>query len=269
LITSLKADGVWTTIDWLCLLANETAESALRNVKQPSKTATAVNSPTFTTDRGYTGNGTDAHISLGEAWDAVGNTYSRNSASFGIVVNQQNDVTLKNIFGTDTSTNATITVRGSVGTTTLKLNASVGGTFVTDPGSKLGHWSASRRDSANMYGYLNGALVASIAQASAAVGVGNVTVLRMATVYDSSRVSAFWFGSGMTDAQVLAVHTRLTTYLTAIGAATSTALSGLSDNAGSWIWAEPGDYGLIDDTGSWSWSASPTYRLNSSTLTWE
>jgi hypothetical protein len=32
LITGLKADGVWTLIDRLALLANETAESALRDV---------------------------------------------------------------------------------------------------------------------------------------------------------------------------------------------------------------------------------------------
>ena len=51
LIRGLKTDGVWSKLDRLWLFAAENATSALVDVKE-GRLATAVSSPTFTTDRG-------------------------------------------------------------------------------------------------------------------------------------------------------------------------------------------------------------------------
>jgi hypothetical protein len=218
MIAGMKSDGVWTLIDRLALLANETAEAALRDVKQPTKTAVATLSPTFTTDRGYTGNATDAYVDMGETWNAAGNAYALNSASVGVVVNAQTDATARNILGTTTLLNTTMNTRGSGGNTAFRVNTGTTGTLATAPTSKIGHWAATRRDATNMYGFKDGALLTSAVQASTSVASGNVCVLRANTTYDNNRVSAFWWGQAMSDAQMLAVHTRLTTYMTAIGA---------------------------------------------------
>jgi hypothetical protein len=155
---------------------------------------------------------------MGEAWNAVGNSYALNNASVGVVVNAQTDATSRNILGTTTLLNTTLNTRGSGGNTAFRVNAGSNGTLATAPTSKLGHWAATRRDSANMHGFKDGALISTVAQVSSSIASGNVSVLRATTTYDNNRVSAFWWGQAMSDAQMLALHTRLATYLTAIGA---------------------------------------------------
>src|SRR5262245_26962066 len=54
LIKLLKSGSVWSNLDRLWLFAAENSQSALRDIKSFSA-ATANGSPTFTTDRGYTG----------------------------------------------------------------------------------------------------------------------------------------------------------------------------------------------------------------------
>src|SRR5215475_8332903 len=54
LISGLKTDGVWTDLDRLWLYAGENQPSALTDLVATGL-ATAVNSPTFTTDNGFTG----------------------------------------------------------------------------------------------------------------------------------------------------------------------------------------------------------------------
>ena len=56
LIAGLKADGVWIKLDRLWLFAAEDQPSALTDLVGLTL-ATAVNSPTFTADEGYTSNG--------------------------------------------------------------------------------------------------------------------------------------------------------------------------------------------------------------------
>lgn len=220
LIAALKTGtNPWASLDRLHLLAMETSEAARRDVRNPSKTATFQGtSPTFTTDRGLTGNGTDSYVDFGEGWAASGNQYALNSAAFGIVVNGQTDTTSRNLCATDAGLNSVISVRAAGGNTTFRVNASSNGTFATGPTSKLGHWSASRRDNANMYGYKDGTLIASVAQASSSIATGNVTALRATTTYETSRIAAFWWGGGMTDAQMAQIHSALSAYLTAVGA---------------------------------------------------
>ena len=208
LIAALKTGtNPWARLDRLHLFAMETSEAALRGIRNPTKVATFQGtSPTFTTDRGFTGNGTDSYVDFGEGWAAAGHLYALDSAAVGSVV------------GADAGLNTQLQVRATAGNTTFRVNTNANGTLATNPGTKLGHWAASRRDSANMYGYKDGSLIASVAQVSSSIASGNVTLLRATTTYDNSRVSAFWWGAGMTDAQMAQIHSALAAYLAAVGA---------------------------------------------------
>lgn len=64
LVISEKISGTWSLTDDYWLLAGEDSIQALLSLKQ-LRTATAVSSPTFTTDRGYTGNGSSSYINTG------------------------------------------------------------------------------------------------------------------------------------------------------------------------------------------------------------
>jgi hypothetical protein len=63
-IRELKAAGVWSDLDWLPVLAAENAASALVDWKA-RKTMTAINSPTFTADRGYAFDGSTNYLWTG------------------------------------------------------------------------------------------------------------------------------------------------------------------------------------------------------------
>ena len=80
LIVALKADGVWTKLDRLWLFAAENQPSALTDLVALDL-ATAVNSPSFTADQGYTGNGSTSYVNTtyNPTTDAV--SYALNSAS--------------------------------------------------------------------------------------------------------------------------------------------------------------------------------------------
>lgn len=84
LIQTLKSAGVWNALDRLWLFAAENSTAALIDLVARS-TATAVNSPTFTADRGYTGNGTSSYLDSNfNPGTAPGpKQYAANDASFG------------------------------------------------------------------------------------------------------------------------------------------------------------------------------------------
>jgi hypothetical protein len=83
LIGSLKSAGIWTTIDVLSLFAAHDSQAAVLNAKDPTKVWTPVNSPTFTVDRGFTGDAVSKQLTYPTAYSALTN-FIQNSASWSI-----------------------------------------------------------------------------------------------------------------------------------------------------------------------------------------
>lgn len=82
-IASLKSAGIWDELDELWFLAAHDSQAALLGWKR-YKDLTAVNAPTFETDRGYTGNGTTSYLSTNFVPSTDGVQYTLNDASFGV-----------------------------------------------------------------------------------------------------------------------------------------------------------------------------------------
>lgn len=62
-VLALKAGGVWNSLDGLYVFAAADSQAALINWRNPgTHDATLVNAPTFTQDRGFTGNGTNSYV---------------------------------------------------------------------------------------------------------------------------------------------------------------------------------------------------------------
>ena len=59
-----KGNGFWDEADVIAVFDAETSQAGLVNWKNPAHTFTLVNSPTFTVDQGFTGNGTSSYIDL-------------------------------------------------------------------------------------------------------------------------------------------------------------------------------------------------------------
>jgi hypothetical protein len=88
LLKSLKTLGIWDKLDSFAMFATDgDVGFSLIDWKRLVK-MTAVNSPTFTTDEGFTGNGTSSRINSGFTPDGSDN-YKLNAASFGVFVKTQ------------------------------------------------------------------------------------------------------------------------------------------------------------------------------------
>lgn len=217
LIEGLIADGVWVKLDWLNLLAAHDAQAAQLNWITPAKTLTATNSPTFTTDRGYTGNGTNAFLDTGELPAADGNKFSQSSATMGVWCNQQNATGFTYHAGQATLNFRMMVSASSSGAETYRA-CDATNTSARTGTTRLGHRSTVR-NGGNKLSYFDGSNVADFAVASTGVGDGNNAILRSGSTYSADRVAAYYTGEALSGVDIAAVHARLNTYLTAIGAA--------------------------------------------------
>lgn len=90
LFAGLKADGLWSLIDMLYVYAAPTTVAALTDLRVPSRTGTAVASPTFTAWRGYTFNGTTQYVTTG--FEPANDGVAMTGTSFGLGVYERTDV---------------------------------------------------------------------------------------------------------------------------------------------------------------------------------
>jgi hypothetical protein len=83
LVVDLKAGGVWSKLDTFAVFATDgNSNFALIDWKRLSQ-YTAVNSPTFTTNVGFTGNGTSSYVNTNWNPFLQGVNYQLNNASIG------------------------------------------------------------------------------------------------------------------------------------------------------------------------------------------
>lgn len=81
-IKQLKAAGIWALLDELWMLAAHDSQAALLGWKR-YRDCTAVNAPTWTTDRGYQGDGATSYLDTGYVPSTDGVQYKLDDASFG------------------------------------------------------------------------------------------------------------------------------------------------------------------------------------------
>lgn len=83
LLVDLKDAGIWSKLDTFAVFATDgNSDFALIDWKRLSQ-YTAVNSPTFTSNQGFTGNGTSSYINTNYNPTINGVNFSQNSASMG------------------------------------------------------------------------------------------------------------------------------------------------------------------------------------------
>lgn len=80
LIGSLISGGIWSRLDCFYVMAAADAQAARRNWITDAYNLIAINSPTFTADRGYTGNGSSSYLNTGYTPATNGVNTTQNSA---------------------------------------------------------------------------------------------------------------------------------------------------------------------------------------------
>jgi len=85
LIRQLKIDGNWALLDRFWVFATEQQQNARVSLVNPTSTnITEVNTPTWTKNSGYTGNGTSSYLNTNFNAFSQGINYTLNNSCFGI-----------------------------------------------------------------------------------------------------------------------------------------------------------------------------------------
>jgi hypothetical protein len=215
LIASLKTAGVWAKLDALYVMAAHDAQAARQNWKQNAFNLTGVNSPTFTTDRGYRGDGSTSYLDSAFNPTTAGGLFVQDNAHLGLWALTSDTSSIFDIG----NTNARMTLRTSGGAMVTRLNDATN-TSGTVPDS-AGYSLLSRSLSASYSRYKNGSAITDAVVASTGMTNAAMTVCGVASAAQFSarqQAVAHW-GASLTAAEASALQTALQTYLTAVGAA--------------------------------------------------
>lgn len=216
LIVSLKSAGIWTDLDVFYVLAAHDAQAARLNWKGAPYSLTEVNSPTFTTDRGYTGNGTSSYLSTG--WRASdGVKFTLNEAGMW-VWSRSNIAESIAACGVVASNGLTIFPRSATDNMAAALNDNVTTNRTNANGAGL--FGASRTSAATKKYWRNGAQVgADVTAASVSLNGSQVRVCgASASSYSTREIAAFAAGASLTGKEA-DFYNALNTYMIAVGAA--------------------------------------------------
>jgi hypothetical protein len=218
-IVALKSAGLWDKIDVLYVTAAHDAQAACLNWKDPANyTATPVNAPVFTTDRGFTGDGAGAYLST--SWNPT--------SSPGVVISQ-NSAHLMGWSRTAGQDNGAITGAGSnlylvprnvSDNCTPRINSGSIGNVSTTDGS--GMIVGSRTSNTAVAAYRNGSSLGSLSLTSSALANRALYLLRRndtSAFYWAGEAAAHAVGAGLSASEVADYYDALSTYMTAVGAA--------------------------------------------------
>ena len=189
LLIDLKDSGVWNKLDTFANFATDgSSDFALIDWKRVSL-LTAVNSPTFTTNEGFTGNGTSSFINTNFNPSIGTNNYTLNNASRYIYT--LNVVALFD--GIESSAENRITTSG----TAQRINQGTGiinsaYAYSTGAGMKSIH-----RTSSTNVELFSGTTQASRTANSSSVTNANQLISRSLNTYSANKVSMYAMGSSM------------------------------------------------------------------------
>jgi len=216
LVGSLKTAGVWSKLDAFYMLAAADAQSSLLNWVSTSYNLTAVSSPTFAADKGYTGNGTTSYLDTGfNPTTAPSPKFTQNSAHLGLWsrTNLPNGAADSQDAG---SANAYIGRSVAVAGRALgRPNASSGQQF--GDGAYPGHAVWARSAAAVWESYAQGVDAGGGTTASAAPTNSTLAILRSRDGnFGANQIASVHIGSNLTAGEVQAAYNALNTYLTGV-----------------------------------------------------
>lgn len=222
LVRTLKATGVWSSLDRLFLFASENSTQALTCLKTRN-TATAVNSPTFTALRGYTGNGTSSYIdTLFNPFSGSPN-YTQNSGMMAAwSVSGASSGTSVLIGNDDLNVSS---IRATLSTRWLyNINSAGAGQFQYITTDQLGFVAVDRPSSTSEKSYKSGALLNTATDSSIAVPNNKFFALAgnnagVASSFCPLQIGIGCIGASLGDSGQAALYTAARAYMNAIGAA--------------------------------------------------
>lgn len=219
-IGALYAASVWTKIDVMWVLAAHDEQFGRLNWKSPGNfTLTAVNSPTFTVDRGFTGiSASSTLLTTGWDWATNGVQYTQNNCHISVYqrsggenvpsFSQQNAGYRAGVMGRPSAANGS------------RVNSATAGT--TASGTYPLQTVVRRNDSVNQSVVRDGVEVVAPAAAASttAANTSDFAFFIGGNVYTSSQIVGGSLGAYMDDTEVAAFYNAWHDYMVALGADT-------------------------------------------------
>ena len=219
LVAALKTAGVWTKLDVLYVLAAHDAQAARLNWKADAYNLTAVNSPIFTTDRGYAGDGVSMHLTAGVNWNALTN-YTQNDNCIFSWETGNLALSRYSIGSVGILARNRLCARTGAGTIAEIRTSSPSAFGPTLPAATSVGLTAGQRTGATAEeAFKNGVSMGTATGASGTPDAAGVALLRDNTTYAARSIAVAGIGGSLSSVQHAALYTALNTYLTAVGAA--------------------------------------------------
>lgn len=209
-VKALVAGGVWDKLDVLYMLAAADSQAALVNWVNPGTyDGTLVNSPTFTADEGFTGNGSSTLITTGfNPTSAPSPKFIQDSASlFARSLALGGDD-----FYAGYTTGSTLSLWPSL---IIRMNAASGFSASV---ATAGLHQGVRENATDVKAYRNGAANGTSTEASVAVVNSNTSVLGGNGQFSGAQLASYGIGASMSAAEAAALAAAELAYMQAVGA---------------------------------------------------
>ena len=225
LICGLVTDGTWSLMDTLYVTATNTTTTAYLNLISTSYPLTSHGTCTFTADSGITGDGSTCYLDSGYNTSTNGVNYTTNSASFGACDLTSRTTGAGNVeivgFG-DASIFNYILPLDTGPNVNWGINDGTGGS-ISGASNPLGSWIAVRASSTGSTLYKNGSSLATYTVASTGLANANIFFLAYNNVgtavhFLSDKLGYGFAGASFSSTQAANVRSRLSTYLSTVGA---------------------------------------------------
>ena len=207
-------------LDSLYLTAAHDAQAARLNWVADQYNLSAVNSPTFVTDSGYTGNGTSSYLSTGMVTSTLNSSgkMKQNSLTMGAFVLSEVNALQAVVGSTSDGSNSLFLIPNySTRVTRGAAYSAADGYVFASPQTTIEQYSIARNDVASFILRRAGADLPTILQTSQTPGANNIDVLRGVGTYFPGEVGAAFFGEFLSNAEDLALRNAIRSYLVSIG----------------------------------------------------
>jgi len=198
LVVDLKDAGIWSKLDTFAVFATDgDSDFALIDWKRLSD-YTAVNSPTFTSNQGFQGNGTSSWINTNFNAYTQGVNYQGLSAAFGYYIKQYDSAPTNQegvLQATQNSTN-----RSWIRYTAKALYFHSGSQAYTNFTSQSNQFAMASKNGSTSYLYSNGILQDTLSGGATPVNA-DFHILRQLSIYSDAQVSMVFMGGDLSSEQ--------------------------------------------------------------------
>lgn len=215
-IKALKDSGVWAKLDCFYMFAAHDAQTSLLNWIKDAHNCTAIASPTFNADQGYTGNGSSTYLRTNYNPSSQAVNYAASSASMGCYIRTAPAASgSKSAFG-NVETDGVLLLPQFNGTTAFfRLNSSSWSTLAST--DQVGTWVLVKPNGTQITVYKNGVGTTS-GRVTTAISNNEIYLLRRSDAtpqYWDGQISCAFIGAALTEQEAVTLTGIIQTYLTA------------------------------------------------------